>query len=247
MCVKRSTNNVSLYGELGRVPLIVIRNCNMIRYWIKIIKLANENLIKKVYNMLKNDANIGISYNGLNWAYHVKALLESLGFCNLWTQQEFVVINYKCIKQRIYDQYYQSWYSNINNSDRLLSYCMFKHEFLLEKYLECIMDKRLRIALCKFRVSSHDLEIECGRYTRIARNDRCCKICKSSFIENEYHFLLICPAYANLRKQYLAKYYYTWPNIHKFSRLMMSQNKNELIKLSKFIFHASTLRLSLIN
>ena len=39
LCVKRSTHLTALYGELGIVPLIVIRKCNMIRYWIKNLRL----------------------------------------------------------------------------------------------------------------------------------------------------------------------------------------------------------------
>ena len=35
LCVNKSTNIIGLYGELGRVPLIIIRKVHMFRYWIK--------------------------------------------------------------------------------------------------------------------------------------------------------------------------------------------------------------------
>ena len=41
---------------------------------------------------------------------------------------------------------------------------MFKHDLIFENYLDCIADQKLRVALCKFRVSSHKLEFEKGRY-----------------------------------------------------------------------------------
>ena len=46
LCVNTSTNITGLYGELGRVPLIIIRNINMLRYWIKILKSDDNSWIK---------------------------------------------------------------------------------------------------------------------------------------------------------------------------------------------------------
>ena len=78
--------------------------------------------------MLKNDANNNINYNGHNWASQIKNILESLGMTDLWVNQEHNNnLLLKLIKERLLDQYKQSWYSSINNSQRLLSYCRFKH------------------------------------------------------------------------------------------------------------------------
>ena len=59
--VRKCTDLSGLYGELGRVPFLVIRKIRMINYWIKILKLEVNNLPKKVYNMLKTDADNNIS------------------------------------------------------------------------------------------------------------------------------------------------------------------------------------------
>ena len=72
--------------------------------------------------------------------------------------------------------------------------------------------------------------------------DLLCKACHRNLIENEYHFLLICTAYSELRKKYLKTYYYTWPNLQKFSNLLMSKNVKELLNLSKYIYFASLKR-----
>jgi hypothetical protein len=78
------------------------------------------------------------------------------------------------IKQRIFDNYYQKWYFEINNSSKLKTYANFKHEFKREKYLDNIKENYLRTALAKFRVSAHQLAIETGRYTNIPLNERLC-------------------------------------------------------------------------
>ena len=38
--------------------------------------------------------------------------------------------------------------------------------------------------------------------------DRKCTLCNMNEIEDEYHFILQCPIYETIRKQYIKKYYY---------------------------------------
>ena len=151
--------------------------------------------------MLRNDANRNISYNGANWAFQVKSLLDSLGLSYLWLEQTELDMPYVLIKQRILDLYYQSWYANINNSNRLVSYARYKHNFDREDYLNTISEPKYRVALCRFRLSSHDLAIERGRYAGIPANERICKCCNMKVVENEYHFILVCPGYKDIRKK----------------------------------------------
>jgi hypothetical protein len=122
--------------------------------------------------MLSNDANQNITCNNMNWANQIKHILEEIGLADMWINQNNIVIPYYFIKQRILDIYKQSWYANINNSNRLSSYCLFKHNFNFEKYLECINERKYQIALCKFRSSSHQLAIATGRYTNVNRQLR---------------------------------------------------------------------------
>ena len=44
-----------------------------------------------------------------------------------------IILSYKA---RIYDSYSQTWYADINNSNRLITYARYKHEFAYEKYLK---------------------------------------------------------------------------------------------------------------
>ena len=49
------------------------------------------------------------------------------------------------------------------------------------------------------RGSAHKLRIEDGRYRNIERNNRLCQYCQMNVIEDEFHFLLVCPAYRQIR------------------------------------------------
>jgi len=44
-------------------------------------------------------------------------------------------------------------------------------------------------------------------------------------IENEYHFLLICPFYTELRNTHRHRYYRTWPTTTKFKLLINTKSE----------------------
>ena len=170
--VKKSTSLDGLYGELGRYPMSISRQIIMIKYWIKILKTDNP-ILFNMYTLLKNDANNNNKYSGTNWAYYIKAIFDKIGMSYIWQNQSDIEnFNIKGSIQRILDIYKQSWYSNINNSNKLEYYCKYKHTFALEKYMNCIFDKKNRIALTKFRLSAHDLAIETGRYINLPHEQR---------------------------------------------------------------------------
>ena len=60
------------------------------------------------------------------------------------------------------------------------------------------------------RISNHKLEIEFGRYKTIRREERICKNCDSSKVEDEFHFLFECKKYEVLRNdsQNILKQYF---------------------------------------
>ena len=54
-----------------------------------------------------------------------------------------------------------------------------------------------------FKLSSHKLEIETGRFFGTQREYRHCKICSSLVVEDEYNVLLCCPKYEHLRRKHI--------------------------------------------
>ena len=239
LCVKLSTNTDGLYGETGRYPMYIKRLFIVLRYWTKILT-SRSNLTKIVYKMLRNDVENGNIYNEMNWAYQIKHILDNIGLSDIWIQQDTVTINFLVIKQRIIDIYKQTWYTRLCNSNRLSSYVMYKTEPKMENYLNNIYAEKYRIALRKFRLSSHDLTIETGRYTNVERDLRYCEHCNQNVIENEYHFLLVCPKYRHLRVKFFKPYFCRWPSLHKFRMLMYTESKNSSV--SKYLYYAFRLR-----
>ena len=114
-------------------------------------------------------------------------------------------------------------------------------------YLNCIKNCKFRNALCKFRLSANSLEIETGRYNATPLEQRICKFCTSPHVENEYHFLLVCPIYTQLRRKFLPRFCWSFVNINKFKNIMSSNFEHSILNLAKFIFYAFKLRTQLLS
>ena len=110
--VKKSTNIAAMYGELGRMPLRVVRNLRMLKYWLRILENNNENpFVYRIYEMMYNDIMQGRYRVINNWAFQIKKFLDELGYCDVWLNQKHIVPNFIRRKQRITDQYKQFQFS----------------------------------------------------------------------------------------------------------------------------------------
>ena len=118
----------------------------------------------------------------------------------------------------------------------------FKTALERSTYLNQLHNVKYIHILAKLRLSSHKLNIEIGRHNKIDRQDRKCIRCNSNDIEDEFHFVLVCPDYINLRNAYIPKYYSNRPSVLKFIELVQTNNISLLIKLSIYCIKAFALR-----
>ena len=102
--------------------------------------------------------------------------------------------------------------------------------------MNIIFTQNCKSSILRFKLSVHKLGIETGRHNEIDRHLRNCQNCSLNKMEDEYHFLLECPKYCNLRNQFLKPYYNRRPTAFKFIQIMLSKNSEEINKLSKYIF-----------
>ena len=197
--VRNSTSSLAVYGELGRYPLYVLRHISIVKYWFKVINSENIN-VQYVYRSSRIDAEKGL----VNWVSNIKKLLCDYGFNYVW-------IDPNCIYSKLFlthfaktvkDNFIQNWFNGIEFSTPLKLYSNVKTSFCCEDYFDCI-PKSLIYHLSRLRMSAHDLRIQSGRFSsnRIRREERYCLCCNSSDIEDEYHFILICPCFNELRKK----------------------------------------------
>ena len=95
-----------------------------------------------------------------------------------------------------------------SNSVLSTLYINIKPSFGEENYLNIVVSKHLRRYITCIRISSHDLRIHSARYgrERIQRDERVCLLCERRYIEDEFHFILKCDKYDDLRQKYVKKY-----------------------------------------
>ena len=232
--VNKRTNNSLVYCELGRFPLQIRRKLRIFKYWLK-IKNTNNCILKECYE--------GMITTNDSWVINIKNELSNLGLRYLF---EDPCINqlktFKIIELRLLDIYKQSVLSYFTSSSKCVIYQHLIDNFCLQSYLRRPINPSGKKCIAKFRMSSHSLNIEKGRHRNVARNMRLCELCDHKDIEDEFHFILKCPLYVELRKRYIKHYYYTKPSVFKLVQLLSAENTKELNNLGKFLVQAEKLR-----
>ena len=226
----------AVLGECGRNHLSILCNIKAIKFWIKLLSLPDENLIKSCYNVLYVQCERGKK----NWASRIKQLLSQFGYGYVWLNQHVDNINtfMERFKTTLIDCDTQIWKSNLKEMSKLSVLRSFKTELCVEMYLLLKIPRRLRVAVAKFRISNHELEIELGRQSNIEREQRICKLCKVNnqiYIENEFHVLFECKTYSDLRNLYISKDFTDLINLHSFKKLMSTKVENVIVRLANFI------------
>ena len=88
--------------------------------------------------------------------------------------------------------------------------------------------------------------IESGRVNNIELRNRVCPLCNSGEIEDEYHFVLICPFYVDLRVT-LPTHYTVNPNRNKFNSLMRSNYPRVIKSIAFYVYNAFSQRDRFLN
>ena len=193
--LRKNSNNEVVYGELGWWRLKTRRDLLRLRFWRKIINMKETRLTKIVYEWeRKRD-------KPRSWCRYTRDLLSALGLGQVWTSQ---AIEYspselsKIILEKLQVQEQYWWKQQIDSKPRLRTYLVVKESFCLESYLKSDNGSGRRL-LAWIQSGANPLRIESGRAKGIPRGD-----CKCWFgcdqVEDEYHFLVSCHIYADLRQ-----------------------------------------------
>ena len=140
----------------------------------------------------------------------------------------------------------QNLLEQISCSSKCIIYKHVIEHFSLQYYLCKPIPYVYKKHISRIRLSSHNLEIETGRHKNTPRENRVCKFCKHD-LEDEYHFVLICPQYEELRHKHIKKYYWQKPSVFKFIQLLSIRNVHQLCNLGKYLHFALKVRENLVN
>ena len=82
--VKRSTTNMMVYSELGRLPLYISRNIRIVKHWLKLLNTDNC-ILKECYATLYDECLK--KPRAINWVSQIWDILLTNGFGYIWYNQ----------------------------------------------------------------------------------------------------------------------------------------------------------------
>ena len=177
----------------------------------------------------------------ITWATKVKNLLSRYGFGYAWQNQgvgnekRFLIL----FKSRLRDILIQEWVSDINTSSKANHYRNFYGFFEIQFYLKNTLPVYLTRILAKLRCSAHELKVEKGRHNGTPYLQRICVFCRNNQIEDEFHFVLQCPFFHDLRIRYIPqRYIKRYPNVEDFYAIMKCKNESVIARLAQYLIVA---------
>ena len=184
-----------MYGEMGFLPAVFHRQVNALRLLNRILGLSPEHLTRKVI-LLDCQSSVG-------WSKDIKLLFECINMGDLFTNLSKCDINQAIIKLEQYHE--DNWKDVVNNKPKLRKYKKFKTSLDPANYLNLEFTKVWKVSFAQFRCGILQLRVENGRFCNLELGQRIWQMCDNA-IEDEFHFLCICPIYENLGENLYSSY-----------------------------------------
>lgn len=195
---KKSSSNVGARTELGRLPIENFIHAQSILYLARLHNDELNPLLKEAFQLSKSLDSQGV----YTWYTYVKDIFpehesEDISSCESLKD----VKNMKAVIKRDTNEKFKQLFLNkieqYDESSKFLLYKKLNPSLEGEFYLKS-SNFTIRNTFTKLRISDHNLEIERGRYFKIPRQERLCKVCND--IEDEAHFILKCKTNEKLRE-----------------------------------------------
>ena len=196
--VNKYSSNFAVLSETGRYPMFFSIVISIIKYLYR-LENSENGLLYEAFKLNKSlhDKNVTTWFSSA--LFILRLLNIEVSLVSSLSEMELISI----VKSKLINKFEKYWLTEREklSSGKLTTYFKVKNTFHQEKYLS-INKFKLRKAMCRFRISAHDLRIESGRYAKnyINRTDRICTRCDAHEVENEFHFLLNCSLYHDERE-----------------------------------------------
>ena len=239
--VTARTPNTLVQAELNRYPIIIDAKIRALKYWFKLLTLEDNRLPKQAYlRELKETSKTE------NWTTKIRHLLATNGYLYVWNNNGTLYTKAFCrgLKQRLIDQFWQNWHSELFSSDRYDFFRTIKDNHSLEHYVTAITINKFRKALARFRMGIVDIRNN-ERFLR-PLSSRNCIFCQPAITDDESHFLFDCPIYHDIREKYLKKCWITLKNL-TVKDVIANESTFVLKQSSMYIYHALKFRQSQVD
>ena len=236
--VHRFAPIAGMYGDMGWMKPYMGRYICMIRFWNRLINMDNSRLTKQIFNW-DYECKTG-------WSKEIENVFTQLNLDEYFIHKRVCSLDSALNQIQIFSS--EKRVEELASKPKLRTYVTYKTEFGLESYISSNMSRQRRSLMAQFRLGILPITVETGRFRNIPLQDRKCTICDLNEVEDEKHFLCICPVYNDIRSTL-----YTKVNTinSEFSTLNMSERFVFLMKyvwrdVSNFILTAWNKRKSIL-
>ena len=197
---------VAVQGDMGWTLPISHQWAAVTRQWCRLGKMPAERINKKIFQYCYDAA----GHRCQNWCFRVRKHYQQRGVPGLSEQADvahcFTKAAVNRVQQAVMEAEEVKWLTVVNREsarrgagrNKLRTYNKFKQVFEVEPYVTEVMSRGRRSALAKFRCGVAPIRLETGRYENLPVDQRLCPFCVHT-VEDEFHVVLCCPKYEDLR------------------------------------------------
>ncbi len=171
-----------------------MRWIEMIRYVNRLKKMSLSRWPKKVYNWDKS-----LKANG--WTDQVKHILEYANIDITLDSEE--PVDLEVLEARLHRLDRNRWHLEAQTKTKLRTFVQIKDYDTPRNIINCNLSRNHRSLVCKLKMGTLPLNIECGRWKDVPLENRSCWACGDGSLENEMHFMLFGDAYHKTRTEYM--------------------------------------------
>ena len=228
-----------LQGDVGWLPCFARHKISILRLWNRLVTMPSTRLTSHIFFW-----DLGYQNRNTNWSSRVHSIFQEIGCVDIFDNME--PIDLKIVYERLFEIESNNFDIRRYTKPKLRYYNMFKGDMYQEDYLKLNISKYQRSIFAQFRAGILPLQVEIGRYRNIPLEERLCTLCDACEVEDEFHFLLKCSRYEDLRKSLFEKALLSetsFLNLQDFEKFVYLNNncqKDTIIFLQKAMRIRST-------
>ena len=194
--VNGTTPTRIVLSEFGQFPLSIFWQQQALKYHCRLSSSPTTRLLGLAYEFQQTLSSSALSIRCWLAIMQQRQAIEQVHVSLTWAKVGEAIKSMQ-----------KSYLAAPQDKSRIVNYMRLcgSEKYAFQMYLSTVQNVQLRKCLSRFRCSNHCLQIEAGRRgpIKVPLAERVCKMCNLDAIEDEDHFLLVCPAYAHLRDKFI--------------------------------------------
>ena len=189
-----------MYGDMHWIPSHTRQQAAMVRYWVRLLKMPPNRLNTQIFEWDYMHARRG------TWCYDIKKILEKCDMSELYEQKSAGHDTVAKVRDNLRHIDSEQRKSDMATMFRMKVYRELNGDYNCTapaRYLLVPFSRHQGAALARLRSGTLALAIETGRYRQVNAEERLCKQCQWGSVEDELHFLFVCPKHTGRRDELL--------------------------------------------